>query len=122
VLAEAANNNIKVIFPFVNFWPDLGGMQWYVDQARPSQALAVKPLDTASSRACCARLQCSCLQRAPVRRFAQTTQRMLGACPDLSVVDLACETAHLQADRHPCARLQTHQGPPRQHLEQSFAS
>jgi len=43
VLAEAANNNIKVIFPFVNFWPDLGGMQWYVDQARPLQALAEKP-------------------------------------------------------------------------------
>ncbi len=44
MLAEAANNNIKVIFPFVNFWPDLGGMQWYVDQARPSQGLTVKPL------------------------------------------------------------------------------
>ncbi len=37
VLAEAGKNNVKVIFPFVNFWADLGGMQWYVDQAsRPS--------------------------------------------------------------------------------------
>ena len=32
VLAEATANNIHIIFPFVNFWSDLGGMQWYVDQ------------------------------------------------------------------------------------------
>jgi mannan endo-1,4-beta-mannosidase len=34
ILAEAAKNNVYIIFPFVNFWPDLGGMQWYVDQVR----------------------------------------------------------------------------------------
>lgn len=32
ILAEASNNNVHIIFPFVNFWDDLGGMQWYVDQ------------------------------------------------------------------------------------------
>ena len=36
VLSEAGKNGIKVIFPFVNYWPDLGGMQWYVDQVRCS--------------------------------------------------------------------------------------
>ena len=34
IMAEAAANNIHIIFPFVNYWPDLGGMQWYVDQVR----------------------------------------------------------------------------------------
>ena len=28
ILASAGNYGIKVIFPFVNFWADLGGMQW----------------------------------------------------------------------------------------------
>ena len=32
ILAEAAKNNVRVIFPLVNVWPDLGGMQWWVDQ------------------------------------------------------------------------------------------
>ena len=32
ILAEAGKNGVRVIFPFVNYWPDLGGMQWYVDQ------------------------------------------------------------------------------------------
>ena len=36
VLSEAGKNGIKVIYPFVNYWPDLGGMQWYVDQVRCS--------------------------------------------------------------------------------------
>lgn len=35
VLLEAGKSGIRIIFPFVNFWPDLGGMQWYVDQVRP---------------------------------------------------------------------------------------
>ncbi len=34
ILAEAGRNGVRIIFPFVNFWPDLGGMQWYVDQVR----------------------------------------------------------------------------------------
>jgi len=34
ILAEAGKNGVRVIFPFVNYWPDLGGMQWYVDQVR----------------------------------------------------------------------------------------
>ena len=42
VLSEAAKNGIKVIFPFVNYWPYMGGMQWYVDQVRcfPSRITA----------------------------------------------------------------------------------
>ncbi|BDA44582.1 probable mannan endo-1,4-beta-mannosidase 1 at N-terminal half [Coccomyxa sp. Obi] len=32
VLSEASANGVRIILPFVNFWPDLGGMQWYVDQ------------------------------------------------------------------------------------------
>ena len=32
ILAEAASHGIRVIFPLVNVWPDLGGMQWWVDQ------------------------------------------------------------------------------------------
>ena len=32
ILAEAGKNGVRIIFPFVNYWPDLGGMQWYVDQ------------------------------------------------------------------------------------------
>lgn len=44
ILAEAAKNNIRVIFPLVNVWPDLGGMQWWVDQVcRGLQPLS-KPL------------------------------------------------------------------------------
>ena len=35
VLSEAGKSGIRIIFPFVNFWPDLGGMQWYVDQVCP---------------------------------------------------------------------------------------
>ena len=35
VLSEAGKSGIRIIFPFVNFWLDLGGMQWYVDQVRP---------------------------------------------------------------------------------------
>ena len=34
IMSEAAKNDIHIIFPFVNYWPDLGGMQWYVDQVR----------------------------------------------------------------------------------------
>ena len=34
ILAEAGKNGIRIIFPFVNYWDDLGGMQWYVDQVR----------------------------------------------------------------------------------------
>lgn len=34
ILAEAGKNGVRIIFPFVNYWPDLGGMQWYVDQVR----------------------------------------------------------------------------------------
>ena len=34
ILAEAGKNGIRIIFPFVNYWPDLGGMQWYVDQVK----------------------------------------------------------------------------------------
>ena len=34
ILAEAGKNGIRIMFPFVNYWPDLGGMQWYVDQVR----------------------------------------------------------------------------------------
>lgn len=29
-LARAAAWNIKIIYTFVNYWPDLGGMQWWV--------------------------------------------------------------------------------------------
>lgn len=40
IMAEATKNDIHIIIPFVNHWPDLGGMQWYVDQvcgrAQPS--------------------------------------------------------------------------------------
>lgn len=32
VLSEASANGVRIILPFVNFWADLGGMQWYVDQ------------------------------------------------------------------------------------------
>ena len=32
ILAEAGKNGVRIIFPFVNYWSDLGGMQWYVDQ------------------------------------------------------------------------------------------
>ena len=32
ILAEASANGVRIILPFVNFWADLGGMQWYVDQ------------------------------------------------------------------------------------------
>ena len=32
ILAEAGKNGVRIIFPFVNYWDDLGGMQWYVDQ------------------------------------------------------------------------------------------
>lgn len=32
ILAAAATYNVYVILPFVNYWPDLGGVQWYVDQ------------------------------------------------------------------------------------------
>ena len=32
IMSEATKNNIHIIFPFVNYWPDLGGMQWYVDE------------------------------------------------------------------------------------------
>ena len=46
MLSEAGNNNIKVIFPFVNFWPDLGGMQWYVDQVRRKTLLHSMPYPT----------------------------------------------------------------------------
>lgn len=31
-MSEASANGVRIILPFVNFWPDLGGMQWYVDQ------------------------------------------------------------------------------------------
>ncbi|CAL8463194.1 g2728 [Coccomyxa elongata] len=32
VLSEASTNGVRIILPFVNFWADMGGMQWYVDQ------------------------------------------------------------------------------------------
>ncbi len=32
ILSEASANGVRIILPFVNFWADLGGMQWYVDQ------------------------------------------------------------------------------------------
>ncbi len=32
VLSEAAKNGVYIILPLVNYWSDLGGMQWYVDQ------------------------------------------------------------------------------------------
>ncbi|CAL8463203.1 g2737 [Coccomyxa elongata] len=32
ILSEASANGVRIILPFVNYWPDLGGMQWYVDQ------------------------------------------------------------------------------------------
>lgn len=32
LLSEASANGVRIILPFVNFWADLGGMQWYVDQ------------------------------------------------------------------------------------------
>ena len=35
VLSEAAKNGIYIILPLVNYWSDLGGMQWYVDQVKP---------------------------------------------------------------------------------------
>ena len=43
ILAEAGKNGIRIIFPFVNFWDDLGGMQWYVDQVRmlPAQGAMI---------------------------------------------------------------------------------
>jgi mannan endo-1,4-beta-mannosidase len=34
ILSEASKNGIYLILPFVNYWSDLGGMQWYVDQVR----------------------------------------------------------------------------------------
>ena len=36
ILSEAGKNGVYVILPLVNQWPDLGGMQWYVDQVRRS--------------------------------------------------------------------------------------
>jgi len=33
-LAEAAKTGVRVIFPLVNVWTDLGGMQWWVDLVR----------------------------------------------------------------------------------------
>lgn len=32
IVAEAGNNGVRVMFPFVNFRDDMGGMRWYVDQ------------------------------------------------------------------------------------------
>lgn len=32
IVAEAGSNGVRVMFPFVNFRNDMGGMQWYVDQ------------------------------------------------------------------------------------------
>ena len=40
ILAEAGKNGVRVIFPFVNYWPDLGGMQWYVDQVHAAPRFA----------------------------------------------------------------------------------
>ncbi len=38
ILSEASANGVRIILPFVNFWADLGGMQWYVDQVSKAQA------------------------------------------------------------------------------------
>ena len=32
IVAEAGSNGVRVMFPFVNFRNDMGGMRWYVDQ------------------------------------------------------------------------------------------
>ena len=31
ILAKAGQYGVKIILPFVNFWNDLGGMQWWLD-------------------------------------------------------------------------------------------
>ena len=58
VLSEAAKSGIRIIFPpFVNFWPDLGGMQWYVDQVWPG----LLAFNSAASLLCDLRGKLSCL-------------------------------------------------------------
>eukprot|EP00884_Botryococcus_braunii_P020646 jgi/Botrbrau1/7265/Bobra.0318s0004.1 len=32
VIATAGQNGIRLIIPFVNYWKEFGGMQWYVDE------------------------------------------------------------------------------------------
>ncbi len=41
ILSEASANGVRIILPFVNFWPDLGGMQWYVDQVGKLQLVDI---------------------------------------------------------------------------------
>ena len=54
IVAEAGSNGVRVMFPFVNFRNDMGGMQWYVDQVCP-RAL---PASSHAVPTCCQHLRC----------------------------------------------------------------
>ncbi|EIE21346.1 glycoside hydrolase [Coccomyxa subellipsoidea C-169] len=52
IFAEANSNGVRIILPFVNFWADLGGMQWYVTQLLgPGHALDEFYTDTTVKQA-----------------------------------------------------------------------
>ena len=44
ILATAGKYGVKVILPFVNFWNDLGGMQWWLDNVSHASLRSVFPV------------------------------------------------------------------------------
>ena len=41
ILAKAGQYGVKIILPFVNFWNDLGGMQWWLDNVSAASCIAM---------------------------------------------------------------------------------